>query len=289
MKKLNYRKKRFTASVLSLIIVFSAGWYYVYRQNKANYLQGLDDYIKIMDVGQADSILICSNGYSALIDAGDSSSFNDIRSDIKAAGIKNVDVAVITHYHDDHQGSFAKLCENFQIDNVIIPAKASGNEEDFAKIMSVARESKIYIADRGMNFKIGDFELTVLAQYSESEEENNRSIIIMAEKEGKRFLFTGDAEKSTEKMLIADKLDIDCDVLKVGHHGSTSSSSEEFLNTVTPEYAAISVGKNNRYSHPDKSTLDSLKNCNSEVYRTDINGDIVFYIEDGKIKVKTEK
>ncbi len=111
----------------------------------------------------------------------------------------------------------------------------------------------------------------------------------MAKIGDKKFLFTGDAEKATEADVLAEKPNIDCDVLKVGHHGSKSSSSEEFLKAASPEYAAISVGKDNSYSHPNSKTLASLRNCGAKIYRTDRDGDISFFVENSDIRVSTEK
>ena len=111
----------------------------------------------------------------------------------------------------------------------------------------------------------------------------------MAELDGIKFLFTGDAEAKTEKALIEDGLNIDCDVLKVGHHGSSTSSSKEFLDKATPDYAAISVGKNNMYSHPSESVIDALEERGTRILRTDTDGDITFYVENGKIRTETEK
>ena len=140
-----------------------------------------------------------------------------------------------------------------------------------------------------MNFKIGEFTVTVLAYYGDTSNENNKSVIIMAEIDGIRFLFTGDAESKTEKALLDEGLNIDCDVLKVGHHGSDSSSSEKFLKATTPKYAAISVGQNNIYSHPSESVVTSLKNCGAQILRTDTNGDITFYVENQNIRAETER
>ena len=251
------------------------------------------DFVKIMDVGQADAALIYSNGCSAVIDAGLTSSADDISADLKGADIKDIDALLITHLHMDHAGALAKIAMSFPIDNLIIPNRDSSAEAmptvNEAEKRVVADKGKVFTATEGMNFNIGEFEVTLLAYFPDATKENDRSIITMAKIGDKKFLFTGDAEKATEADVLAEKLNIDCDVLKVGHHGSNSSSTAAFLKAASPKYAAISVGKDNMYSHPSNKTIVALKNCGAEVYRTDKNGDISFYVENGNIRVETEK
>lgn len=251
------------------------------------------DFVKIMDVGQADAALIYSNGCSAVIDAGLTSSADDISADLKGADIKDIDALLITHLHMDHAGALAKIAMSFPIDNLIIPNRDSSAEAmptvNEAEKRVVAEKGKVFTATEGMNFNIGEFEVTLLAYFPDATKENDRSVITMAKIGNKKFLFTGDAEKATEADVLAEKLNIDCDVLKVGHHGSNSSSTSAFLKAASPEYAAISVGKDNMYSHPSNKTIVALKNCGAEVYRTDKNGDISFYVENGNIRVETEK
>ena len=251
------------------------------------------DFVKIMDVGQADAALIYSNGCSAVIDAGLTSSADDISADLKGADIKDIDALLITHLHMDHAGALAKIAMSFPIDNLIIPNRDSSAEAmptvNEAEKRVVAEKGKVFTATEGMNFNIGEFEVTLLAYFPDATKENDRSIITMAKIGNKKFLFTGDAEKATESDLLTEKLNIDCDVLKVGHHGSNSSSTAAFLKAASPKYAAISVGKDNMYSHPSNKTIVALKNCGAEVYRTDKNGDISFYVENGNIRVETEK
>lgn len=251
------------------------------------------DFVKIMDVGQADAALIYSNGCSAVIDAGLTSSADDISADLKGADIKDIDALPITHLHMDHAGALAKIAMSFPIDNLIIPNRDSSAEAmptvNEAEKRVVAEKGKVFTATEGMNFNIGEFEVTLLAYFPDATKENDRSIITMAKIGDKKFLFTGDAEKATEADVLAEKLNIDCDVLKVGHHGSNSSSTAAFLKAASPKYAAISVGKDNMYSHPSNKTIVALKNCGAEVYRTDKNGDISFYVENGNIRVETEK
>ena len=251
------------------------------------------DFVKIMDVGQADAALIYSNGCSAVIDAGLTSSADDISADLKGADIKDIDALLITHLHMDHAGALAKIAMSFPIDNLIIPNRDSSAEAmptvNEAEKRVVAEKGKVFTATEGMNFNTGEFEVTLLAYFPDATKENDRSIITMAKIGNKKFLFTGDAEKATEADVLAEKLNIDCDVLKVGHHGSNSSSTAAFLKAASPKYAAISVGKDNMYSHPSNKTIVALKNCGAEVYRTDKNGDISFYVENGNIRVETEK
>ena len=251
------------------------------------------DFVKIMDVGQADAALIYSNGCSAVIDAGLTSSADDISADLKSADIKDIDALLITHLHMDHAGALAKIAMSFPIDNLIIPNRDSSAEAmptvNEAEKRVVAEKGKVFTATEGMNFNIGEFEVTLLAYFPDATKENDRSVITMAKIGNRKFLFTGDAEKATEADVLAEKLNIDCDVLKVGHHGSNSSSTAAFLKAASPKYAAISVGKDNMYSHPSNKTIVALKNCGAEVYRTDKNGDISFYVENGNIRVETEK
>lgn len=251
------------------------------------------DFVKIMDVGQADAALIYSNGCSAVIDSGLTSSADDISADLKGADIKDIDALLITHLHMDHAGALAKIAMSFPIDNLIIPNRDSSAEAmptvNEAEKRVVAEKGKVFTATEGMNFNIGEFEVTLLAYFPDATKENDRSVITMAKIGNRKFLFTGDAEKATEADVLAEKLNIDCDVLKVGHHGSNSSSTAAFLKAASPKYAAISVGKDNMYSHPSNKTIVALKNCGAEVYRTDKNGDISFYVENGNIRVETEK
>ena len=251
------------------------------------------DFVKITDVGQADSILIYSNGCSALIDVGTEDSAADILEDLDSAQIKRIDALIVTHLHTDHAGGLPELARLRKIDNLIIPEL--NDDAEAASLVKTAKQTvtanggNAYTAVQGMNFKIGEFTVTVLAYYEDTEDENNKSVIVMAELDGIKFLFTGDAEAKAEQALIDEGINIDCDVLKVGHHGSSSSSTKEFLNKTTPEYAAISVGKNNIYSHPSESVVSALENCGAQVLRTDTDGDITFYVENGKIKTETEK
>lgn len=252
-----------------------------------------DDYIRFLDVGQGDSILLCSNGKSALIDASTENYGDAICSSLHTLGVKYLDLLMISHNHDDHYGGAERITERFMVDNLIIPdiTHTDSNTKTMKRIMSnvLAEDGECFTAVQGMSSKVGDISITVLGYFADESDENDRSIFAIAEIDGIKFLFTGDAGKSAEHRLLTERLSLDCDVLKVGHHGSKDSSTELFLNMCRPEYAVISCGKNNQYSHPDDEALQRLEDCGAEIFRTDISSDITFYVDDGEITVQTKK
>ncbi len=299
MKK-NKNPKYIAAAALLAVAVFitafSRGVFGERLQRFFNPAAAFDtsvDFVKITDVGQADSILIYSDGCSAVIDVGTQDSVPDILEDLDSARIKDIDALIVTHLHTDHAGGLPELAKRREIDNLIIPEL--DNSAEAAQLVKTAKRTvttnggNVYTAVQGMNFEIGEFNVTVLAYYGDMQDENNKSVIVMAEIDGIKFLFTGDAEAKTEKALLDEGLNVDCDVLKVGHHGSSSSCSQSFLKAATPEYAAISVGENNIYSHPNDSVISALQNCGAQILRTDTDGDITFYVENGEIRTVTEK
>ena len=252
-----------------------------------------DSYIRIIDVGQGDSILLYSNGYSALIDTGPSENSEDLITDLNTMGIKVIDVLILTHLHIDHTGGVSDLYDNFQVENLILPGLSTFSEGIYSAQLAIDKMTRggkgVYSAKEGMEFSLGEIQVKIVANYFDGDNENNRSLIIKALLNGKSFLFMGDAESETEKLLIEENKDIDCDVLKVGHHGSNSSTMKDFLEIATPEIALISVGENNVYQHPHRSTITLLKKFGCKIYRTDKNGSITVRLENNKLKVEKEK
>ncbi len=251
-----------------------------------------EDFVKVIDVGQGDSILIHSNGYSALIDTGTEDSTNDLATVLRNENIGTIDVLILTHLHTDHTGGVKYMFDNFQIDTLILPELSTYSEGIYSAeyaIDKITRSSgNLFKACDDMTFDIGDFTVTIIGTYYDIFDENNRSLIIRADIEGNSFLFMGDAEGKIERRLIEDQKDISCDVLKVGHHGSNTSTVGDFLEKANPQYAAISVGKDNQYNHPHLATLKQLEKRGIKTFRTDIKGDITFNIENRKIVVETE-
>jgi competence protein ComEC len=245
--------------------------------------------VHYIDVGQGDSILIQINTKNLLIDAGDKDHKGNVKSYLKKQGVKKLDYVVATHPHEDHIGGMTDIINNFQIGKFYAPKKTTTTNafEDMVTALK-KKNTKINVAKAGVSFNLDDnVECEMLAPNSSDygSNDNNYSAVVKITYGNTKFLFTGDAEKLSEKEIISTKSDLTCDVLKVGHHGSSSSTSKEFLEKVNPKIAVISCGKGNDYGHPHKETLASLKNINAKIYRTDLDGSIIL-ISDGKKVVK---
>ncbi len=250
------------------------------------------DCVKVIDVGQGDSILISSNGYTALVDTGPTEGALELAEALKKSNIKTVDVLILSHLHTDHTGGIYRLFEDFTVKNLVLPELSTFsdgiNYAQFAIDKVTRAEGQVHTADAGLNFDIGEFELTVLAGYADYSDDNNRSLVIMVKKDNCKMLLTGDIEAKAEKRLLRSGIDFSCDILKVAHHGSKSSSLKTFLAAANPQIAVISCGKDNDYGHPHSETTDRLEAMRIKTYRTDTGGDITLYFEE-KIRVETEK
>lgn len=201
---------------------------------------------------------------------------------LKSKGITTIDYLITTHGDYDHIGNAKYIVENFKVEKVIFNCGEFNElETDLIKVLD---EKKIPYYSCIKELNIDNNKLYFL-QTKEYDNENDNSNVIYTELSGYNFMFMGDASSTTEKEII-DKYNLpDIDILKVGHHGSRTSSSIEFINEINPEYSIISVGKNNRYGHPNKEVLDALEE--SKIYRTDQNGSIMFKINNNKLKIET--
>ena len=295
---LSFKKRKIFTVITAVlcIVVFTVLLFYARDpslfsgKNSGGKVNFQDDFIKFMDVSQGDGAIIYSDGYCAVIDLGEAVAAKDVLADLNRLSVKQIDMFIASHYHTDHIGAFSEISNKYKIKNMLGPEITKYN----LKAAKAAKESVLkqggsfYEGIYGLNFTVGEFKITVLG-YCDSTDENERSLYIMAEIDGKKFLFTGDGEQLAEEKLLDRTLNIDCDVLKVAHHGSKNGTGYEFLNYAKPEYAVVSSGAGNEYGHPHIETLKALENVNAKIYRTDTVGDITFYVDDGEIEIITEK
>lgn len=249
--------------------------------------------VHYIDVGQADSILIKTpSGKNLLIDAGNNDDSDLVVNYLKSEGIKKLDGVIGTHPHEDHIGGLDVVIDTFDIDKVYLP-KASSTTRTFKDVLSSIKNKnlKIIRAKKGVKLDLGnEIKAEILAPNKDKyEETNNYSAVLKLEYGDTSFLFTGDAEKEVEEEILASGTNIDIDVLKLGHHGSSSSTTAEFLKKTSPNYIVISVGNDNKYGHPHQETIDKINKLNVPIYRTDKNGTIVAFSDGQKITFKTDK
>ena len=232
--------------------------------------------VHFIDVGQADAALIMCSGKTMLIDGGNKGDSDLIYSYLKKQNVTHLDYVVCTHAHEDHVGGLAGALTAATVGTVFAPVKSydSNAFRDFvAKTEERGRE--ITVPKAGDVFYLGDSVVTVLGPRKDYDDTNNTSIVLRVVYGGTSFLFTGDMESDAETDLLESGVMLKSTVLKVGHHGSSTSTSYRFLREVAPQYAVISVGKNNQYDHPNEEVLSRLRDAETTLYRTDMQGDIV--------------
>lgn len=287
--------------ILYLIIIFIV--FYFIKKNNFKYIFILlfillihyiypsiknDVFINFIDVGQGDSILI-HNNKNILIDTGGKESNSNNNSIVinktipylKSLGIKKIDYLILTHGDYDHMGESINLVEKYKVKNVIFNCGEFNNLEK--ELITKLNKNKVSYYSCINELDLENNKLFFL-QTKEYDNENDNSNVIYTEINNYKFIFTGDASINTEKEILKDYNLPEIDVLKVGHHGSKTSSSKEFINEINPKYSIISVGKDNRYGHPNKEALDNLEN--SKIYRTDQDGSIMFRIKNNKLEIE---
>lgn len=236
--------------------------------------------IIFFDVGQADCELIIFKGKTVLIDAGNSKDGEKIVNGLKALNINKLDYVIGTHVHEDHIGGMSYIIDNFDIGKFYLPYNTTNTTSYYSKLLTSLSKKNLSIneAKIGDKFFIEDLICEIMSvDNSEPDNANHTSIVLEITYKNQKYLFMGDAETINEKSRSWN----DVDVLKVGHHGSNTSSSEKFLRQVLPEIAVISVGKDNSYGLPKEKILNRINNLGTEIYRTDEDGTIQI-ISDGE-------
>ncbi|NCC07409.1 MAG: MBL fold metallo-hydrolase [Clostridia bacterium] len=247
--------------------------------------------IHFIDVGQADSTLIEQNGHFALIDAGidDSASNGEgaLTSYLDAAGVKTIDVLVITHPHFDHIGAVPAVLEKYDVKQIVIadaskapPYKGS----TFSRVLSMIISLKIPCdtAEAGSEYAVGDGVLKVLFAGVKITDDsyNEISVVTKFTASGISYLSCGDAEADEIKALMAEKIDLKAKVYKAAHHGSSASNTYDFLKKIKPQYAIVSCGLNNAFGHPQPRAVQAFEDINAKMLRTDKQGSIVVYVDE---------
>lgn len=244
--------------------------------------------IHYIDVGQGDSELIQVEDKNILIDAGTSD--RKALDYLKSLGVKKLDYVIATHPHEDHIGSMDDVIKAFDIGKFYSP-KVTTTTKTFEKMINALKEKnfKLTVPKVSDELTIGNATLTFLAPNSTQYENlNNYSIVCKLKYGNTSFIFMGDAEEISEGEILQKQLDIKADVIKVGHHGSRSSSTKAFLEKVNPKYAVISCEKGNDYGHPHKVTIDKLNAKNINVFRTDLEGTIIATSDGNEITFNTK-
>ena len=283
MKFSKYSNYKLFKLILPLFIIILS--LFLYQTNDtSNYKNQMT--IHYIDVGQGDCIWIQVNNKNLLIDSGPSSNRKSLLDYLENLNIKKLDYIIATHPHEDHIGNMDTIIRRYNIGSFYSP-KVTHSSTTFENMISslVDKNLKINILNRGVTgINLG--ENTSVSVYSPlenlySDNLNDYSPIIKITFLNNSFLFTGDAEISTENTVLSQNENLKCDILKIGHHGSSTSTSPDFITAVNPSVAIISVGKNNPYGHPTPEIISLLNSLNIKTIRTDINGSIIA-ISDGK-------
>lgn len=248
--------------------------------------------LTMIDVGQADSFLLVQNGKTMLVDCGTRSTGEDVVKYLNEQGITRLDYVIGTHPHDDHMGGMYDVITNFEIGKIIMPEVEVGKVTTnwYVKLMQEIKQGayELEYAKLGAVYDLGEANFKIIGPIENDESNlNNYSIVLKVTFGDMDVIMTGDAETKVERDIIDSGEALDAEILKVGHHGSDTSSSDEFLDAVSPIYALISAKVGNKYEHPIKSTMQKLEKRKIEVYRTDENGTVVATITTHDVKFST--
>lgn len=238
--------------------------------------------VSFIDVGQGDCSLISCEGINILVDGGESSAGNKVIKYLKDFGVEKLDCYIGTHPHSDHIGSTDTILENIPCDKVFTTYFSEFNiptSKVYESFVDSVYESgaEVIAVDAGDVYTFGNLTIEIFAPIVESDDYNEMSIVFMARYKDMNVMFTGDTTVNVEKEMLENNFDLNADVIKLAHHGSTTSNSLEFLNAVSPEFAIISCGEDNSYGHPHKEVVDRLINNEIKYLRTDYEGTIVCY------------
>ncbi|MDU7954157.1 MAG: ComEC/Rec2 family competence protein [Clostridium perfringens] len=279
------KKKKIISSIIGIIVVLLAGYFGIDLTQDSKVPKDSQLMISYMDVGQGDAAYIKVNGNDILIDAGPRSNSKELLEQLKAKNIDDFELVIATHPHEDHIGGMVDVFKEYEVKAFYSP-KITHTTKTYENLVKAVKDEGLKTKElkSGMVIDLGEgakFEVFT-PQKSEYEELNDYSPIMKLSFGYTSYLFTGDAEKLAEEEALAKyKTSLDSDVIKFGHHGSSSSSSNAFIEAISPKYGIISCAKDNKYGHPHRETLDIIKKYNIKTFRTDTDGEIIL-TSDGK-------
>jgi competence protein ComEC len=236
--------------------------------------------VTFVDIGQGDATLIESDGEYMLIDTGDRDSDNTLITYMQERGVETIDYLILTHPHADHIGEAAEIVETFDVEEIItpqVPDNLVPTTVVYENLLDAMDEKGLsFHAAENETFDFGDCTVNTFTASGEYSHVNNYSVLVKITHGDNDFLITGDCEVEEENEFLNRDIDISADVMKAAHHGSDTSSSEEWLKEVSPQYTVISCGADNKYGHPDTETYSRLCEYSTQVYRTDEDGTVIF-------------
>lgn len=273
------RMKKILCLILAAAIAFCAAGCELFSPKQAELINEDDAKLKVhfIDVDQGDSTLLESDGEFVLIDAGEKGYGETVADYIEHRGCGELKYMIATHPDSDHIGGLKTVIETIDTDS-FITSETDKSTSAWLNVLRAVDEYDLNFIDAraGETYSFGEASFTVLAPLADSYDNyNNYSVVIKVTYGDVSFLLTGDAEKESEAQMLRSGEDLSADVLKCGHHGSSTSTSSAFLSAVDPAFAVISCGKNNDYGHPHRETVDKLRRSGVAYYRTDLLGTIV--------------
>ena len=246
--------------------------------------------VHYLDVGQGDCSLVLCDGHAMLIDGGESSESSKVYAYLKQHGINHLDYMVATHAHSDHIGGLSGALNYATVDTAFCPVTDYDSKTFDSMVKYLDKQGiGITVPSAGEEFMLGSAHVQILGPQKNYDDPNDTSIVMKVTYGETSFLFTGDAERTAEADILDAGYDLSATVLKVGHHGSDTSTSYPFLREIMPEYAVIQVGEDNSYGHPTEDTLSRLRDADVKVYRNDLQGDIVCSSDGKTVSFTTAK
>ena len=288
-------KKKFLALMLILSLLF-CGCEVVYYPAEVpttpDFTEGETLTVHYIDVGQADSILLETEGKFMLIDGGNKEDGQLVISYLQQQGVEELEAVICTHAHEDHVGGLPSVLAVFPVKAVYAPTKTYSSKVFDSFLHYVDQQGlEVTIPAPGDKLALGGVDMTVVGPVKSYAETNDTSIVVLADYSETRFLFTGDMETPAENDMLdywGDRIDWNVDVLKAGHHGSDTSSGYRFVYEADPEYAIVSVGTGNTYGHPNDSVLSRYADAGIPLFRTDELGHVIVTTDGQNIAVTWE-